>query len=35
MEAQEMEECVVELSDKQEIDKEMVVLPHMPEKDIL
>ena len=32
MEAQEMEECIVELSDKQEIDKEMVVLPNMPEK---
>ena len=32
MEAQEMEECIVELSDKQEIDKEMVVLPDMPEK---
>ena len=32
MEAQEMEGCIVELSDKQEIDKEMVVLPDMPEK---
>ena len=32
MEAQEMEECIVELPDKQEIDKEMVVLPDMPEK---
>ena len=27
-----MVECIVELSDKQEIDKEMVVLPDMPEK---
>ena len=27
METQEMEECFVELSDKQEIDEEMVVLP--------
>ena len=25
-----MEECIVELSDKQEIDREMVVLPEMP-----
>ena len=32
METQEMEEYFVELSDKQEIDKEMVVLPNMPEK---
>ena len=32
METQEMEECFVELSDKQEIDEEMVVLPDMPEK---
>ena len=28
----EMEEYFVELSDKQEIDKEMVVLPDMPQK---
>ena len=32
MEAQEMEEYIVELSDKQEINKEMVVLPNMPEE---
>ena len=32
METQEMEECIVELSDKQEIDKEMVVFPNMPER---
>ena len=32
MEAQEMEECIVELPDKQEIDREMVVLPEMPVK---
>ena len=32
METQEMEEYFVELSDKQEIDKEMVVLPNMPQK---
>ena len=32
METQEMEECFVELSDKQDIDEEMVVLPDMPEK---
>ena len=32
MEAQEMEECIVELPDKQEIDREIVVLPNMPEK---
>ena len=31
MEAQEMEESVVELPDKQEIDREMVVLSKMPE----
>ena len=31
-EAQEMEECIVELPDKQEIDREMVVLPKIPEK---
>ena len=30
IEAQEMEECIVELPDKQEIDREMVVLPKMP-----
>ena len=35
MEAQEMEECIVELPDRQEIDREMVVLPKMPEKNIL
>ena len=27
IEAQEMEECIVELPDKQEIDREMVVCP--------
>ena len=32
MEAQEMKECIVELPDKQEIDREMGVLPKMPEK---
>ena len=32
METQEMEECFVELSDKQEIDQEMVVFSDMPEK---
>ena len=32
MEAQEMEECIVELSNKQEIDREMVALPKMHEK---
>ena len=32
METQEMEEYFVELSDKQEIDKEMVVFPNMPQK---
>ena len=32
METQEMEEYFVELPDKQEVDKEMVVLPDMPEK---
>ena len=32
METWEMEECFVELSDKQEIDEEIVVLPDMPEK---
>ena len=32
MEAQEMEECIVELPDRQEIDREMMVLPKMPEK---
>ena len=31
-EAQEMEECIVELPNKQEIDREMVVLPEMPVK---
>ena len=31
-EAQEMEKCIVELPDKQEIDREMVVLPKRPEK---
>ena len=31
-EAQEMEECIVELLDKQETDREMVVLPKMPVK---
>ena len=30
IEAQEMEECIVELPDKQEIDREMVVLAEMP-----
>ena len=32
IEAQEMEECIVELPNKQEIDREMVVLPKMPVK---
>ena len=32
METQEMEKYFVELSDKPEIDKEMVVLPNMPEE---
>ena len=32
MEAQEMEECIVELPNKQEIDRKMVVLPKMPVK---
>ena len=32
MEAQEMKECIVELPNKQEIDREMVVLPKMPVK---
>ena len=31
-EAQEMEECIVELPNKQEIDREMVVLPKMSVK---
>ena len=30
IEAQEMEKCIVELPDKQEIDREMVVLPKIP-----
>ena len=34
-EAQKMEECIVELPNKQEIDREMVVLPEMPVKNIL
>ena len=29
-EAQEMEECIAELPDKQKTDREMVVLPEMP-----
>ena len=32
IEAQEMEECIIELPDKQDIDREMVVLPEMPVK---
>ena len=32
MKTQEMEEYFVELPNKQEIEKEMVVLPDMPEK---
>ena len=32
LDKEEMEEYFVELSDKQEIDKEMVVLPYMPQK---
>ena len=32
MEAQEMEECIVEVPSKQEVDREMVVLPEMPVK---
>ena len=32
MEAQEMEECIVELPSKEEIDREMVVLHEMPVK---
>ena len=32
MEAQEMKECIVELPNKQEIDRKMVVLPKMPVK---
>ena len=32
MEAQEMEECIAELPNKQEIDREMIVLPKMPVK---
>ena len=31
-EAQEMEECIVELPSNQEIDREMLVLPKMPVK---
>ena len=32
IEAQEMEECIVELTEKQEIDREMVVLHKIPVK---
>ena len=32
VEAQEMDICIVELPNKQEIDREMVVLPKMPVK---
>ena len=32
IEAQEMDKCIVELPDKQEIDREIVVLPKMPVK---
>ena len=35
MEAQEMKECIVKLPDKQETDREMVVLPEMPEKHLV
>ena len=35
MDAQEMEECIVELPDKQEIDREMVVLPKIPEQHLV
>ena len=35
MEAQEMEECIVEWPSKQEIDREMVVLPEMPVKHLV
>ena len=34
-EAQEMKECIVELPNKQEIDREMVVLPEMPVKHLV
>ena len=35
IEPQEMEECIVELPNKQEIDSEIVVLPKMPVKHLV
>ena len=35
IETQEIDECIVELPDKQEIDRKMVVFPEMPVKHLV